>query len=383
MKNVIKKNAISLLHAYALCTVFPSCNAVHNRVGNLNADITSNSIQNRVGNLNADVRKNNHLNDVIYDICAFLTAKELLTLRSTDRTWSRVASKVLGNKKIPAKIYIPGIEQFFTIDNMLKRILTLKIKYLIVERYNPKSASDQDPDFKRRPTLEDFLPLPENYKPGKTSLADLQFLNVKLGHQNEHYDNTGMAPWVWVDEIDKNVVSWGKILSYTNKIIRLDLSNNHIGDEDVEKFRIMKLPKITQLNMSENNIGVNGAIALSIMDLQNLVDLDLTNNNLQPAGIIALSTINPLKISGFQVAGYGLKERDVIEAREHARLNSKEFDYEETDEVYNEFRTTSDWRDDAEWAGYEETIEANKPGEAVLELEKELEEIRKRSHPEN
>ena len=380
-KNMITKNSVFLLHAYALCTVFSSCN----------------SIQSRIGNLNADIKKRNHLPPKTIEECLrSCNVEDLLKMRKVNKQWSGLASRLLVQKKKPAKIYIPGIEQFFLIENMFKRMPTLKLKYLIVERYefgfdhhaNPnRSGESEESD---RPTFDDFLPFPANDKPGETTLAGLEFLDVRLDRSFHSIQGANIDP------------STGCLLSNT---IRLDLSNNNIGDEGAERFSMMQLPKImklglygnhigfagakaiSQLDLSEltrldlannhigsagaeaisqvglpkirklyldnnnignagaeaisrmsilnirklylanNNIGSAGAEAITTMELPNVVVINLDENHLQPSGVIALSTMHLPSVSNFYAHGNGVKHSDIIEVRKNARLNSKKCRY--------------------------------------------------------
>ena len=323
----MKKNTIFLLHAYALCTVFFSCSSVQSRIGTLNADIKKRTIL---------------CDDIIMDVLQNCPAEDLKKMRKVSRQWKRLASPLLAKKKKSAKIFIPGIDQFFMIENMLKRIQTLKLKYLIVERWNPGCGPSE------RPTLDDFLPLPENYAPGQTSLAELEFLNVKLnGNQNQNRLRGPLGPW-------------HERLRYKNVTSRLDLRNNHIGDEGAEKFSMMHLPEnIKLLDMSGNNIGAYGAIALSKMNLPSLVFLNLNQNNLQPAGIIALSNMNLPKINGFHVVGHGLEDADVIKSRENARLNAKDFFYIKS-RCHNEFCAEN------AWGGGIDRVESEEEKESII-----------------
>ena len=313
---MIKKHPAFLLYAYAMGTVFTACSTIKSSVGNGNPGIK---------------RKDFGIPyDIAGDLVTSLSPHSLAQMRKVNQRWRSIASPALTRRK-KATIYIPSIQQLPMLENMLKRIKTLRLRDLIIE-INPGLPPETVP------SIADFLPLSENeaLQKGNTSLAGLQSLRLNLAH-------LGIQP------VDMHFLTGMPLLQTTI----LDLTHNEIGAEGMEMLAQadacqnlkelilngsfiqdagatalsqMNMPNITTLNLRDNAIGDQGATALSQMNLSNITMLDLTNNNVGVAGVLALC--NQLNLSNNQdevhvfVCNNGLNNEDIQELLGNAGLQN-------------------------------------------------------------
>ena len=319
IKKIIKTYPAFWLYVYGMGTIFASCSSIKSSIGDLP-------------------------NDIKREVLAYLPVEKIAhDMRPLNSQWRSPASNFLTQKKYPTEITIPGMQQLFMIDNMLKRIKTFRIRHLIIN-IRDRTVLPKQLDL----TVDDFRSLAQDEQASANSLAGLDSLELDLSKSKmkdaemrllaqmplsktirldlscNFIGDAGASalsemhlPNIINLDLRKNIFWDHGAIALSrmdlSKINRLDLSYNFIGDQGGEAFSQMDLPKITRLDLSCNRIGRKGAEALSQMKLPNITALYASGNALTPSGVITLSQMDLPKITEIYVGGnsLGLNNADI------------------------------------------------------------------------
>ena len=247
IKKIIKTYPAFWLYAYGMGAIFASCSSIKSSIGDLP-------------------------NDIKREVLAYLPIEKIAhDMRPLNSQWRSLASNFLTQKKYPTKITIPGMQQLFMIDNMLKRIKTFRIRHLIIN-IRDRTVLPKQLDL----TVDDFRSLAQDEQASANSLAGLDSLELDLSKSK--MKDAEMRPLAQMP---------------LSKTIRLDLSCDFIGDAGAAAFSEMHLPnKKISLDLRNNIFLDHGAIALSRMDLSKMNRLNLHYNFIGDQGGEAFSQMD-------------------------------------------------------------------------------------------